>query len=156
MKTDDAGQSSPAGASHRPTSTLPVQVSLDGALQPARPLAHDVRQRVQVVGGRDAEPTHKVARRALEVAVVVGPERGGRVGVVVLGPAEVGVARDGGGAVEVLQPRARVGLGRRVEGGAAEELVRRNALLRAELVARVALGVVCKSLVFFPRRQWEG
>jgi hypothetical protein len=95
-----------------------------------------VRQVLQVVAGRDAEFAHKVLGRALEVAVVLPA-------VVLLGPAKVGVGRDGAGALEALEAPLGLGLRARVEGALAEELVRRDGLLGAEFGAGVFLFVVC-------------
>ena len=124
-----------------PTGPSTVQVRADGALQLGGALAQHVRQVLEVVGRGDAEAAHKVARRRLEVAVTTGAPRS-VLGPVVLGPAEVGVARDGRGALESLQARLGLGLRARVEGAPAEELVRGDALLRAELLARVLLALV--------------
>jgi hypothetical protein len=57
--------------------------------------------------------------------------------------AKVRVGRDARGALEALQSRFGFGLRVGVEGGAAEEFVGGDALLRAELFAGVAVGVAC-------------
>lgn len=92
-----------------------------------------MRQVLQIVTGRDTELADKVACRALQVAVVAVVERA--AGTILLGPAKVGIAGDGGGALEALQAGLGFRLCTRVEGGAAEELVGGNALLVAEFAA---------------------
>ena len=108
-------------------------------MQLRRPLPQNLRQILQIIPRRDAKLPHKVPRGALEVAVIAVLVRLG----LVLGPAEIRIAGDGGRALEAVQAGLGFGLGGRVEGGAAEEFVRRDALLRAEFRARVLFTVVC-------------
>lgn len=110
-------------------------------MQLSRPLPKHLRQIVQIITGRNAELTHKVPRRTLEVAIIPVLVRGGQV---VFGPAEVGVTRDRRRAFEALQSALGLGLRGRVEVVAAEELVRRDAFLVAEFRAGVFLFVRCK------------
>lgn len=118
---------------------LAPEVAPDGALEAGSAFAESLGELLQVVAGRDAKLADQVLGSALEVAVVVGRAN------VLLGPAEVGVGRDGRRALEALQPRLRLGLNRRVEVTLAKELIRRNRLLRAELLARVRLLFLCGS-----------
>ena len=119
-----------------------VQVTPDRTLQARADLTHGGAQTLQVVGGSNAKSAHEVARGRLHVTVA-GAAVTAVLGQVVLGPAEVGVAGDAGRALEALQARLGLGLRVRVEGALAEELVRRDALLIAELLPRVLLVVAC-------------
>lgn len=105
--------------SHEGEATL----QLDGAI------SNQLRKVLQVITSRDAEATDKVLGRVLEVAIRVVRGRD-----VVFRTPEVGVAGDRGGSVELAQTVLGLGLGLRVESLAAEELVRRDALLGAEAV----------------------
>lgn len=113
-----------------------AEVGPDGALQLRGALAEGAAQVLEVVAGRDAEAADKVLGGRLEVAVVVD----GRV--VLVGPAEVGVGRDGRGALEALEARLGLGLGVGVVVAPAKVLVRRDALLGAELGAGKVVALV--------------
>ena len=112
------------------------KVGPDSALQPTSTLAQKVGKVLQVVAGGDTKLPDEVLSCGLQVAVILGR-------VVLLRAAEVGVGRDGGGALESLQSGLGLGLCVGIEGTLAEELVRRDGLLAAKLVAGVFLAVVC-------------
>jgi hypothetical protein len=86
-----------------------------------------VRQILQIITSRDPKAAHKVLRRRLQVSVTIV-----HCGELVLGPAEVGVAGDGGCAVELAQTLLGLGLGVGIVSFAAEVLIRGNSLLCAE------------------------
>jgi hypothetical protein len=108
-------------------------------LQLRRPVPEHRGKIVQIIRCRDPKPPHKVLGCDLEVAIVLDAAR--RCREIVLGMAKVRVGRNAGGALKALQTVLGFGLGVRVERGAAEELVRRDAFLGAELFAGVAVGV---------------
>lgn len=98
-----------------------------------------MRQILQIIPSRNPKLPDKIPRRALQIAIIapIGLRR------VVVGTAKVRVAGDGRRALEALETGLGFGDGGRVEGGAAEEFVRRDAFLGAEFCAGVFFGVVC-------------
>lgn len=96
-------------------------------LQLGRSLANKMGKVLQIVTGSNTEAADKVLGRVLQVSVAVVNR-----GKLILGPAEVGIARDRGSAIEVLETLLGFGLGVGIEAVAAEELVGRDAFLGAE------------------------
>lgn len=96
-------------------------------LQFHRTVAHQIRQVLQIVTGRDAEAAHKVLGCRFQIAVGVVAH-----GQFVLRSPEVSVAGDGRRTIEITQPLLGLGLGVGVETVAAKEFVRRDALLLAK------------------------
>lgn len=84
-------------------------------------------QILEIVAGSDAETPDQVLRCVLQIAVTVI-----RSWKVILGPAEVGVAGDGGCTLEVLETSLGLCLGCRVELISSEEFVGRDTLLVTE------------------------
>jgi hypothetical protein len=117
-----------------------VQIIPDGTLQLGSTLTKHTRQVLQIIACGDSKLANKVLRSRLQVAVVLHAASA----LLIFGAAEVSVRRDGIGAFESLQARLGFGLCGRVVGAFAEELVGRDAFLDAELLAGVALGVVCE------------
>ena len=127
------------------TSPLTPQISPDRPLQPPRPLPNDLRQILQVISSGNTKAANKVLGRRLEVAVVLATHTttaAAHAALILLVAAKVGVAGNGLGALEALQARLGFGLRAGLEHALAEELVRGDGLLRAELLARVVLAVV--------------
>lgn len=96
-------------------------------LQFHRTVAHQIRQILQIVTGRDAEAAHKVLGCRFQVAVRVVAHR-----QFVLRSSKVIVTGDGSRTIELAQPLLGLGLGVGVETVAAKELVGRDALLLAK------------------------
>lgn len=115
---------------------LVAQVAPDRALQLGRALSQHLGQVLQVVTGGDTEFPHKVLGGALQVAIVLAV-------VLLLGSAEVGVGRDGRGALEALQAGLGLGLRVGVVLALAEELIGGDSLLVPELASRIVLAVIC-------------
>lgn len=135
----------PTGTYNTPTSNaqqistisprLTIQIRPHRTPQLRRPLPKHLRQVLQIIPRRDPKLPHKVLCRALKVTIVL-------LAPFILFAPEIRVRRDGAGALKALEPRLGLRLCRGVEGAFAEELVRGDALLGAELLARIALAVV--------------
>ena len=122
---------------------LAVQIPRDRASELPSTLAGDVDQILEIVASGEAQSTHKILGRALEISIFPGALEAGQV---VLRPAEVGVGRNARRAFEALQAVLGLGLRVCVKGAAAEEFVGRNALLRTEFLAGELFGFVCGTL----------
>lgn len=108
-------------------------------MQLLRPLTRHTDQILQIIPRRGPEPADEIPRRALQVAVVAVLVR---LRQVIVRASKVRVRGDGRGALEALQPGFGLGGRGRVEVVAAEELVRGDALLGAEFLPGVLLGLV--------------
>lgn len=95
-------------------------------LQPACAFTQKVGQVLQIIAGSDAEASNQVPCCSLQVAITVLRWK------VILGPAEVGVAGDGGRTFELLQTSLGLFLGCWVELISSEEFVGRDTLLVTE------------------------
>jgi hypothetical protein len=123
-----------------PRSNLTVHIRPHGVAQFTRSLAEEIAQVLNVIPGRHPKLAHEIFGRGLNVPVVASCAAG--FAALVLGPAEVGIAGDGGGAAEALEAGLGFGLRVGVVGVAAEEFVRGDALLRAEFGAGVLFGCI--------------
>lgn len=86
-----------------------------------------MRQVLDIISCGDAKPTDKVLGGVLQVSVAIVHRR-----KVILGPAEVSVARDRGRAVELCEALLGLSLGVGIEAVTSKEFVRRDTLLGTE------------------------
>ena len=109
-------------------------------LQLLRTLPQCCTQIFQIIPRRDPKLPHKIPCRAFQIAVVAVLVS---LRDIVLGSAKICVAGDGRCAFEALQSALGLSSSRGVEIIAAKELVGRDALLRAELLAGIFFVVIC-------------
>ena len=121
------------------TGPLAIQVTANGTLQLACSFTTDADQVFQIITSGDAKLAHEFPCRGFKVSIV--PTLGRQI---ILWATEIRVAGDRGRTLEALQTGFGLGLRGGVEGGAAEELVRRDAFLGSEFRARILFRVVCK------------
>ena len=110
-------------------------------LQLSCTLPDKLRQVLQVIARSDTEPTHKVLGGILKISV--GIVRNGKL---ILRTAEVGVARDSGGAVKLTKTVLGLGLRRGVESFPSEKLVGGDALLATKSGLSLLQLFVCRQL----------
>jgi len=81
-------------------------------------ITHKLGQVFKIITGRDAEPANKVPCRGLQVTVSIVNWR-----KVIFGPAEIAVAGNGLGTVELAQTLLGLRLRSRIESFPSEEFV---------------------------------
>ena len=90
-------------------------------------LSNELTQVFKVIACCDAKAANKVLGCTLQIAISIINWR-----KLIFGPAEIAIARDGTGAIELTEAILGLGLSRRVKPFPSEEFIGRDTLLGAE------------------------
>lgn len=90
-------------------------------------LSNELTQVLKVIACCDTKAANKVLGCTLQIAISIVNWR-----KLIFGPAEIAIARDGGGAIELTEAILGLGLSSRVKPFPSEEFIGRDTLLGAE------------------------
>ena len=90
-------------------------------------LSNELAQILKVITRCDAKAANKVLGCALQISISIINWR-----KLIFGPAEIVIARDGGGTIELTEAILGLGLSSRVKSFPSEEFIGRDTLLGAE------------------------